>query len=108
MASISTAIGVERRSRVAGYKIKKGFFDNVTSNLPQLIAVFGEANDANQGALTVIKKEITSAQEAAELYGYGSPIHQQMRILRPTGSDGVGGIPTIVFPQISDGGASIN
>lgn len=106
MTAISTAIGQERKSRVAGYKIKKGFFDNVTSNLPQVIAVLGEANTANQAGLTVVKKEITSAQEAAEEYGWGSPIHQQMRILRPRGSEGVGGIPTVVFPQISDGAAT--
>lgn len=106
MTSISTAIGLERKSRVSGYKIKKGFFNNVTPNLPQLIAVFGEANTANQGGLDITKREITSAQEAAELYGYGSPIHQQMRILRPISGDGIGGIPTIVFPQESDAGAT--
>lgn len=106
MAIISTAVGIDRRSRVSGYKIKKGVFSNETTNLPQIIAVFGEANTANQSGLTVAKKEVTSAQEAAELYGFGSPIHQQMRILRPNGSDGVGGIPTIVFPQITAGGAT--
>lgn len=106
MAIISTAVGIDRRSRVSGYKIKKGVFSNETTNLPQIIAVFGEANTANQSGLTVAKREVTSAQEAAELYGFGSPIHQQMRILRPNGSDGVGGIPTIVFPQISDAGAT--
>ena len=78
MATISTAVGTERISRVSGYKIKKGFFSNETTNLPQLIAVFGEANAANQVGLTTDKVEITSAQEAAELFGYGSPIHQQM------------------------------
>lgn len=102
MSTISTAVGLERISRVSGYKIKKGFFTNDTPNLPQIIAVFGEANTANQSGLTTTKKEVTSAKEAAELYGYGSPIHQQMRILRPLSGDGVGGIPTIVFPQISD------
>jgi phage tail sheath gpL-like len=101
MTAISSAIGSERRSRVSGFKIKKGNFDNATQNLPQLIAVFGEANSANQAGLSVTKREITSAQEAAELYGWGSPIHQQMRILRPISGEGVGGIPTIVFPQIS-------
>jgi phage tail sheath gpL-like len=106
MATISTAVGTERISRVSGYKIKKGFFSNETTNLPQIIAVFGEANTANQAGLSTDKKEVTSAQEAAELYGYGSPIHQQMRILRPIGSDGVGGIPTVVFPQVSDVGAT--
>lgn len=102
MSSISTAVGSERLSRISGYKIKKGFFTNETQNLPQIIAVFGEANTANQSGLTVTKKEVTSANEAAELYGYGSPIHSQMRILRPLSGDGVGGIPTIVFPQITD------
>lgn len=106
MAIISTAVGIDRRSRVSGYKIKKGIFSNETTNLPQIIAVFGEANTANQSGLTTAKREVTSAQEAAELYGFGSPIHQQMRILRPNGSDGVGGIPTIVFPQITAGGAT--
>jgi len=106
MSTISTAVGLERLSRVSGYKIKKGFFTNETPNLPQIIAVFGEANTANQSGLTVAQKEVTSAKEAAELFGYGSPIHQQMRILRPLSGDGVGGIPTVVFPQITAGGAT--
>lgn len=105
MTAISTAVGLERRSRVSGYRIKKGFFNDTTPNLPQIIAVFGEANDANQGTLDITKKEVTSAQEAGELYGFGSPIHQIMRILRPINSDGVGGIPTVVFPQASDAAA---
>lgn len=106
MTAISTAIGQERRSRVSGFKIKKGTFGNETSNLNQIIVVLGEANTANQSTLSVVKKEITSAKEAAEEYGYGSPIHQQMRILRPISGEGVGGIPTIVMPQISDVSAS--
>jgi hypothetical protein len=28
--------------------------------------------------------------------------HQIMRILRPISGDGVGGIPTVVFPQVTD------
>lgn len=105
MSAISTAVGLERRSRVAGYKIKKGFFDLVTPNLPQVIAVLGEVNTANQGSVSYDRREITSAQQAGEIYGYGSPIHQIMRILRPISSEGVGGIPTVVFPQESDGSA---
>lgn len=106
MGTISTAVGLERKSRVSGYKIKKGNFTNDTPNLPQLIAVFGEANTANQTGLTVDKVEVTSAKEAGELFGYGSPIHRQMRILRPQSGDGVGGIPTIIFPQLTDSGAT--
>jgi len=106
MGTISTAVGTERRSRVSGYKIKKGFFNNDTQNLPQIIAVFGEANTANQVGLTTTPVEVTSAKQAGELFGYGSPIHSVIRVLRPINSDGVGGIPTIVFPQISDGAAT--
>lgn len=106
MATISTAVGLDRISRVSGYNIKKGFFSTETQNLPQIIAVLGEANTANQSGLTVDKVEVTSAAEAATLFGYGSPIHRQISILRPVGGDGVGGIPTIVFPQVSSGGAT--
>jgi len=107
MSAISNAVGTERLSRVSGYKIRKGIFTNDTANLPQMIAVFGEANTANQSGLTADKREVTSAKEAADLYGYGSPIHRIMSILRPVnGGDGVGGIPTIVFPQVTDEAAT--
>lgn len=106
MSTISTAVGLDRISRVSGYNIRRGVFNNDTQNLPQFIAVLGEANTANQAGLTTAKVEVTSAAEAGELFGYGSPIHSMMRILRPLSGDGVGGIPTIVFPQLVAVGAT--
>lgn len=106
MTTISTAVSTDRISRVSGIKLKKGFFTNDTPNLPQAIAIFGEANTANQAGLAITPVEVTSASEAGQLFGYGSPIHQALRILRPVSGDGVGGIPIIVFPQISDVGAT--
>lgn len=106
MTAISTAVGLERKSRVSGYKIKKGFFETDTPNLPQIIAVLGEANDANQGTLVIDPYEFTTAKEVGERYGYGSPLHQIARILRPSNSEGIGGIPTIIIPQVSDPGAT--
>ena len=106
MSTISTAVGVERLSRTTGYAIQRGKFNNDTPYLPQRIAILGNANTANQAFLTVNPVEVTSAAEAGELFGYGSPIHSVMRILRPLSGDGVGGIPTIVYPQISDGDAT--
>lgn len=103
---ISTAISNTRLSRTTGYNIKKGESTSDTPNLRQIIAVFGQANSANEGSITVTKREITSAQEAAQIYGYGSPIHQQMRILRPSSGVGVGGVPTVVFPQLEPAGAT--
>ena len=95
----SDAVGTERVSRVVGYKITKGDFSNVTPNLPQRVAIIGEANSANQAGLSTDPVEITSAQQAGELYGYGSPIYNMMRILRPVVGDGIGGIPIVVYPQ---------
>lgn len=104
----SNAVGTERISRVVGYKITKGDFSNTTPNLPQRIAILGEANTANQASVTFDEpKEILSAQQAGEIYGYGSPIHMAMRILRPN-AGGVGGIPTVVYPQAEAAGAVAN
>jgi len=102
--AISSAVGQERISRIVGYKLTKGFFQESSPNLPQRIAVFGEANVANQASIDDTPREITSAAEAGDLYGYGSPIHSQMRILRPPSGGGIGGIPTIVYPQLDTGG----
>lgn len=101
----SDAVGSERISKVVGYKIIKGNFAEVTPNLPVRVAVIGEANTANQ--LTAeVAKEITSAQQAGELYGFGSPIYLIMRILRPIFGGGIGGIPVVVYPQLSVGAAA--
>jgi phage tail sheath gpL-like len=102
----SDAIGQERVSRVVGYKLKKGNIATTSQNLPQRIAIFAEVNSDNQATFSLEPQEVTSAKQAGALFGYGSPIHQKMRILRPNSGDGVGGIPTIVFPQQEAPGAS--
>jgi phage tail sheath gpL-like len=103
----SDAVGLERISRVVGYKLTKGNFSEVSPNLPQRIAIFAEANTANQASITAnVGVEVTSAQQAGKLFGYGSPIHMIMRILRPISGGIVGGIPTIVYPQAEQGGAA--
>lgn len=105
MGSISTAVSNTRISKVVGYLLSKGSFQETSPNLPQRIAILAEANTANQGALDTDAKEITSAQEAGEEYGFGSPIHNIMRILRPPSGGGVGGIPTVVYAQVEPGAA---
>lgn len=102
---ISDAVGLQRISRIVGYKITKGNFQTVTPNLPQRIAILGEANTANQSTLITTPTQIVSAQQAGDLYGYGSPIYQMARILLPVYGGGVDGIPVIVYPQTTGGGS---
>jgi phage tail sheath gpL-like len=102
---ISNAVSSGAVSRVLGYKLTTGDFRNSTPNLPIRIAILGEANDANQASLSLAPVSITSAQQAGELYGFGSPIYTAMRILRPISGGGVGSIETVVYPQGVAGGA---
>jgi phage tail sheath gpL-like len=104
--AISDAVGLERISRIVGYKLTKGDFSESSPNLPQSIAVLTEMNTANQStALTPTR--ITSAQQAGTLYGFGSPAHIQARILFPVNGGGaIGGIPVWFYPQVEAGGAT--
>ncbi|MBC7486081.1 MAG: hypothetical protein H7282_04960 [Cytophagaceae bacterium] len=101
----SDAVGLERVSRVVGYKLQKGNFSEVTPNLPQSIAVLGEANEANQAALDLTPWVFTSLQQAGIRYGFGSPIYSSLRILKPNSGRGSGGIPITVYPQAKAGGS---
>ncbi len=102
----SNAVTLDRISRVVGYKITKGNFNENSPNLPQRIAILAEANDANQASLVLTPQQITTAQQAAQLFGDGSPVHLIARILFPFSGDGVGGIPVYVYPQAKAAGAA--
>jgi phage tail sheath gpL-like len=102
----SDAVTLNRVSRIVGYKLTTGDFRATSPNLPQKIAVFAEANTDNQETLDVTPKEITSAQEAGSLYGYGSPIYLIARILLPKSGGGVNGVPVVVYPQVTPEGAT--
>lgn len=104
--AISDAVGLERISRIVGYKLTKGDFSESSPNLPQRIAVLAEMNTANQSNGTAPTR-ILSAQQAGTLYGYGSPAHIIARILFPTNGGGtIGGIPVWFYPQLTAGGAA--
>lgn len=102
----NNAVGTERISHIVGYKLSTGNFANNTPNLPQSIAIVAEANGANQATMPTNPTVVTSAHQAATLFGFGSPIHQAMRILKPRYSDGVGGIPVTVYAVPEAGGAA--
>jgi phage tail sheath gpL-like len=96
---ISTAVDVTRVSRVLGYKVYPANFEVLTPYLPQRIVILAEANHANQAALDVSAYQFINSKEVGEKYGYGSPMHQIARILRPQSGDPLGGIATIAIAQ---------
>lgn len=101
----STAVPSNDVSTVVGYLLAKGYFNPSSPNLPQNISILGEANTANQSGLSTNPQLITSALQAATLYGYGSPIHGVARILFPANGAGVP-IPVTVYPQAAAVGAA--
>lgn len=104
--SISTAISLDRVSRVLGYKLKKANFGLNTPNLPQRIAVLGEGNTLNQAGFDTSPFSFISAKEVGDRFGYGSPLYLIARILRPISGNIIGGIETVIYPQKEPGGAS--
>lgn len=101
----SNAVGNERVSKIVGYKITKGDFSNQTPNLPARIVIIGEANTANQSGLDTDGVIASSLKQVGDDFGYGSPIYMAYRILKPVQSDGVGGIPVVIFAQEEPDGA---
>lgn len=96
--AISTAVSLDRLSRVVGYKIAGIDLRETTPNLPIRIGVIGEGNFANQGTMDMNPLEISTVKEAGDMYGYGSPVYHIMRILKPLQGGSLGGVPIVVYP----------
>lgn len=100
--AISSAVDASAVARVVGIKTTfKDLRGGGILFLPQRIAVVGQGSSASTYDTT--KRQVTSATEAATLYGFGSPIHLAVRQLLPTNGDGVGTIPVTVYPLEDDG-----
>lgn len=99
--SISTAVDQNAVARVLGIKTAyKNLRSGSTLTLPQRVAVF--AQGASASVFSSTKRQISSALEAGQVYGFGSPIHLAALQLLPVNGDGVGTIPVTVYP-LEDG-----
>lgn len=94
----STAVPLNYVTTVVGYNLDKGYFNESGPNLPQNISILAEANTANQSGLSPLGVTVTSAQQVAEIAGWGSPAHGVARILFPANGSGVS-IPVKLFLQ---------
>jgi phage tail sheath gpL-like len=74
--------------------------------LPQQIAVFAQGANAaaHPAGYSLDKFQITSAGQAGNRYGFGSPAHLIAQQLFPANGDGVGTIPVTVYPLPQPGG----
>lgn len=103
--AISSAISASAVARVVGIKTEfKDLRAGGIVNLPQRVAIFGQG--ASAATYPTTKQQITSAQDAANLYGFGSPIHLSTLQLFPTNGDGVGPIPVTVYPLEDEAGSA--
>jgi phage tail sheath gpL-like len=75
-------------------------------SLPQHIAILAQGASAS-APYSLDPKRITSAAEAAETYGFGSPIHLAALELFPPTGGGVGSIPVTVLPLEDDYDAGV-
>lgn len=101
--AVSNAVTQSAVARVVGIDtIFRDLRAGQVQFLPQRVIVVGQGNDASTYATT--KRQVTSALEAGQLYGFGSPIHAVMNQLLPVNGDGVQSIPVTVYPL--DAGSS--
>jgi len=99
---ISSAVDASAVARVVGIKTQfKDLRGGNVAYLPQRIMVVGQGSTASTYPTT--KKQVFSAGEVAETYGYGSPLHLAVSRLLPVNGDGVGTIPVTVYPLVDDG-----
>lgn len=95
--TISTAVPSSAVARALGVKTEfKDLRSGSTFFLPQRVALIGQA--ATSAVFDSTKRTIASANEAAQLYGFGSPIHLAALQLLPINGDGVSPVPVTVYP----------
>jgi phage tail sheath gpL-like len=102
--AISTAVDLSAVARVVG--IKTSYVDlraGGSTILPQRIAVVGQGSTAS--TYSTVKAQVTSAQQAAAAYGFGSPLHMACLQLFPQNGQGVGLIPVTLYPLVDAGSA---
>ena len=100
---ISSAVGSELVAKTVGYGLTSGDFSNTTPNLPMKVVLIGQGNTSV--TIDTDEFEFTDAYSVGVKFGFGSPLHQAARILRPISGTGIGGIPTSILAQEEPVGA---
>lgn len=95
--AISTAVDASAVARVIGIKTTyKNLRPGGASILPQRVAVIGLGS--SDSTYTLNKTQVTSADQAGALFGFGSQLHLATLQLLPVNGNGVGTIPVTLYP----------
>ncbi len=103
--ALSNAVSPSQVARTVGIET---LFKNLRGGvvlLPQRLAVMAQGAEA--ATFLLDKRQIFSGLEAAQIYGFGSPLHLAIRELLPANNDGVGTIPVTAYPLDSGTTASV-
>jgi phage tail sheath gpL-like len=105
--ALSTAVDPSAIARVVGIETKfRDLRSEQIALLPQRIAIIGQGATPNTYPLTPL--QITSAEEAGDVYGYGTPLHIAAQRMFPVNGDGVGTIPVTIYPVVDPLGGAVN
>ena len=102
--AISTAVPISSVARVLGIKTEFKDLSGGVRLLPQRLAVVGQGSSVS--VYDTVKRQVTSALEVANIYGFGSPLHLAVREIFPRSGGGVGNIPVTIYPIIDGTTAS--
>ncbi len=102
------SVDISAVSRVVGVTVENENFNaGQAVNLPQQVALIGQGTTLLNGTYPLTPQTITSAAQAASIYGFGSPIHLAARQLFPLNNDGIKSVPVTVYPMDDDGAGVI-
>lgn len=96
----STAIPAGTVARAVGVKTEFKQLRGGVVLLPQRVALVGQG--VTGGVFSSDKKQVFSAFEVGNIYGFGSPLHLAAQRLLPANGDGIGAIPLTIYP-LDDG-----
>lgn len=98
--TISTAIPQSYKARAIGVKTEFKNLSQAARLLPMRVIIVGQGTTL--ATYSTNKRQVFSAFEVGQIYGFGSPARLAALELLPPNNDGIGAIPLTIYP-LADG-----
>ena len=105
MALISTAIPESYGARAVAVKTEFKNLSQAARLLPMRVIMVAQGNTA--ASYSTDKRQVFSAFETGQIFGFGSPAYLGADHLLPANNDGIGAIPLIVYPLVDGTTAAV-